>query len=112
MQCRRLHQIRRHVVQQINRNISLICYHRFGEDLLELGNTACAGSARTTKDSKAGTPLEATDEPAVPAKAGNTDEKVAEHLATMPESLAVLLAPPKDFVLSLGDHMQRKEFWS
>jgi predicted alpha-1,6-mannanase (GH76 family) len=32
----RTHQVRRHAVQQINRNIELIRYRRFGDDLLLL----------------------------------------------------------------------------
>lgn len=38
-----------HAVQQINRNIELIRYRRFGEDLLllELANTSSAGSAKS-----------------------------------------------------------------
>ncbi len=43
------------------------------------------------------------------AKAGNTDKTVAEQIATMPEPLAVLLASLEDYVLSLGDDVQRKE---
>lgn len=100
-----------HAVQQINRNIELIRYRRFGEDLLllELANTASAGSAKSMKGSKASKPLKAADEPAVPAKAWGTDKTVAEHLATMPEPLSVLLASLEDYVFSLGDDVQRKE---
>ena len=100
-----------HAVQQINRNIELIRYRRFGEDLLllELANTASAGAAKSMKGSKASKLIKAADEPAVSAKAPGTDKTVAEHLATMPESLAVLLASLEDYVLSLGDDVQRKE---
>jgi len=100
-----------HAVQQINRNIELIRYRRFGEDLLllELANTASAGTAKSMKGTKASKPVKAVDEPAVPAKAIGTDKTVAEQLATMPEALTVLLASLEDYVLSLGDDVQRKE---
>src|SRR3954470_13485723 len=70
-----------HAVQQINRNIELIRYRRFGEDLLllELANTAVAGSAKSMRGGKAVTKV--PDEPAAPAKASGTDKTVAEHLA-------------------------------
>jgi len=100
-----------HAVQQINRNIELIRYRRFGEDLLllELANTASAGSAKSMKGSKALKAAKATDEPAAPAKPTSTDKTVAEHLATMSEALATLLASLEDYVMSLGDDVQRKE---
>jgi predicted transport protein len=100
-----------HAVQQINRNIELIRYRRFGDDLLllELANSASAGTAKSMKGNKAGKPAKAVDEPAVPTKTTGTDKTVAEHLATMSESLAVLLASLEDYVLSLGDDVQRKE---
>lgn len=61
------------------------------------------------KGSKASRPVKSADEPAVPAKPAGTDKTVAEHLATMPEPLAVLLASLEDCVFSLGDDVQRKE---
>lgn len=100
-----------HAVQQINRNIELIRYRRFGDDLLllELANSVSAGSAKSMKVSKVAKSTKAADEPVVPAKAGGTDKTVAEHLATMSEPMAVLLASLEDYVLSLGDDVQRKE---
>lgn len=100
-----------HAVQQINRNIELIRYRRFGDDLLllELANSASAGSAKSMKGSKTAKPAKAADEPVLPAKPAGTDKTVSEHLATMSEPLAVLLASLEDYVLSLGDDVQRKE---
>ncbi|MFO1225297.1 DUF5655 domain-containing protein [Roseateles sp.] len=100
-----------HAVQQINRNIELIRYRRFGEDLLllELANTGSAGSGKTAKLAKGAKPTKATEESAAPARSGTSDKTVAEHLATMPEPLAVLLASLEDYVMSLGDDVQRKE---
>ena len=100
-----------HAVQQINRNIELIRYRRFGEDLLllELANTASAGSVKSMEGSKASKPVKVADEPVLPARTAGTDKTVAEHLVTMPEPLAVLLASLEDDVFSLGDDVQRKE---
>lgn len=100
-----------HAVQQINRNIELIRYRRFGEDLLllELANTASAASAKSLRGSKALKAVKEAAEPAAPAKAAGTDKTVAEHLATMSEPLTVLLASLEDYVFSLGDDVQRKE---
>jgi predicted transport protein len=101
-----------HAVQQINRNIELIRYRRFGADLLllELANSSSAGAAKSAKGSKAPKPAKPIEE-ATPAavKAGGTDKTVAEQLAAMPEALTVLLASLEDYVLSLGDDVQRKE---
>lgn len=100
-----------HAVQQINRNIELIRYRRFGEDLLllELANSASAGAAKSMKGSKAPKAAKAPEEAAVAVKVGGTDKTVAEQLAAMPEPLAVLLASLEDYMLSLGDDVQRKE---
>ena len=100
-----------HAVQQINRNIELIRYRRFGEDLLllELANSSSAGAAKSAKGSKAPKPAKPIEEPAVAVKAGGTDKTVAEQLAAMPEALTVLLASLEDYMLSLGDDVQRKE---
>jgi predicted transport protein len=100
-----------HAVQQINRNIELIRYRRFGEDLLllELANSSSAGAAKSAKGSKAPQLAKPMEEPAVVAKAGGTDKTVAEQLAAMPEALSVLLASLEDYMLSLGDDVQRKE---
>jgi predicted transport protein len=100
-----------HAVQQINRNIELIHYRRFGDDLLllELANTASAASAKSTKNAKPAKAAKQPDELAAVAKAGGCDKTVAEFLATMPEPLTVLLASLEDYVFSLGDDVQRKE---
>lgn len=101
-----------HAVQQIDRNIELIRYRRFGDDLLllELANTSSAGSAKSMKGSaKAAKPAKAPDESAAPARLSGGDKTVAEHLATMAEPLATLLSSLEDYVMSLGDDVQRKE---
>lgn len=94
-----------HAVQQMNRNIELIRYRKFGDDLLlfELANasTAAASKAKPAKASK--TPA------TTPAAAGGTDKTFAEHLSTLSPDLKLVLTSLEDYVTSLGDDVQRKE---
>jgi len=101
-----------HAVQQINRNIELIRYRRFGEELLllELANAANAnggkaGGARFSKSGKA-TAVPAV-EPAGPKPTG--DRSYADWLPLLPQHLSDLVTSLEDHVLSLGDDVQRKE---
>jgi predicted transport protein len=100
-----------HAVQQINRNIELIRYRRFGDELLllELANASSASAGKLTPGAKGMRLAKETKAVNGAIKAGGTDKTVAEHLATMPEPLAVLLSSLEDYVLSLGDDVQRKE---
>ena len=97
-----------HAVQQINRNIELIRYRRFGDELLlfELANAVTAAPAR----SKAAKPAKPTDDVSPQAaKPVGPDKSYAELAATLPEPLQQLLASLEDHVFSLGDDVQRKE---
>lgn len=92
-----------HAVQQINRNIELIRYRMFGEELLllELANATSAGNGgkavlKTTKPIK------------VEVKA-YADRTFAEWMEMLPAPLCELLASLEDYVVSLGDDVQRKE---
>ena len=99
-----------HAVQQINRNIELIRYRRFGDELLllELANATSANTGRsaTAKSTKA--PKAQAAEPAV-AKPGPGDRSFAEWLPLLPPHLSELVASLEGYVLSLGDDVQRKE---
>lgn len=99
-----------HAVQQINRNIELIRYRRFGEELLLLeqanatgANGGRASAAKTAKVQKA-PPVEASA-----AKSVTGDRSFAEWLPLLPPHLNELLASLEGHVLSLGDDVQRKE---
>jgi predicted transport protein len=96
-----------HAVQQINRNIELIRYRRFGEELLllELANATSGGNGKpvTAKPAKGA----ATED--VPAKSAPRDRSFAEWLPLLPPHLTELLASLEDYVGSLGDDVQRKE---
>lgn len=94
-----------HAVQQMNRNIELIRYRRFGDDLLlfELANasTAAASKAKAGKTSKPSV--------AAPNASGGTDKTFAEHLSMLPPGLKLVLTSLEDFATSLGDDVQPKE---
>ena len=96
-----------HAVQQINRNIELIRYRLFGEELLllELVNAISAGNggAASVKSGKAAKTV--SDK----GKASSGDKTYAECLEIMSDSLSVLLASLEDYILSLGDDVQKKE---
>ncbi|MFA6063622.1 MAG: DUF5655 domain-containing protein [Gallionella sp.] len=97
-----------HAVQQINRNIELIRYRLFGEELLllELVNASSAGSvgAASVKTNKA---IKAVSDKG--NVSSSSDKTYAEWLDTMSESLVVLLASLEDYIFSLGDDVQKKE---
>lgn len=102
-----------HAVQQIKRNIELIRYRRFGNELLllELANVASVNagklaSAKVAKPANAwAAPLGA---PSAPKGAGG-DRSYADWLPLLPPELSELLASLEGYVLSLGDDVQRKE---
>lgn len=90
-----------HAVQQINRNIELIRYRRFGDDLLllELANAVSAA------------PVGKVGPVAVikPAKGVTTDKTISQWLADLPPSVAVIFGELETHLLSLGDDVQRKD---
>jgi predicted transport protein len=98
-----------HAVQQINRNIELIRYRRFGSELLlfELANASSA--AKPKASAKASKAVEAPAEAAVAAKPGGPDKSYADVLPTLAPETLELLASLEDHVTALGDDVQRKE---
>ncbi len=94
-----------HAVQQMNRNIELIRYRQFGDDLLlfELANasTAAVSKAKVVKGTK-------TPAVAIPAS-GGTDKNFSEQLSTLPPDLKLVLTSLEDYTTSLGDDVLRKE---
>lgn len=98
-----------HAVRQIDRNIELIRYRRFGDELLllELVNASSDASPknRVTKGPKPG--KEGTE--AGPEKAVGLDTPYAETVAALSPALSDVLASLEDYTLSLGDDVQRKE---
>lgn len=94
-----------HAVQQINRNIELIRYRRFGDELLLL-ELANASSARPAKSPKT-TPTVGAE--STNTRAAGSDRSYADWLLLLPRHLNELLASLEGYVLSLGDDVQRKE---
>lgn len=97
-----------HAVQQINRNIELIRYRRFGDELLlfELANASSAASPKPS--GKVPKVPKDVKEPGAEKPVG-PDKPYAETVATLSPALQDLLASLEDYILSLGDDVQRKE---
>ncbi len=108
-----------HAVQQIGRNIELIRYRRFGDDLLLLESANAGGDtmAKATpgKLAKTGGTMPATPAQvgvlavAVNSKTTGPDKSFAELLVDLPEPTRQLLDSLADYTLSLGDDVQRKD---
>lgn len=93
-----------HAVQQINRNIELMRYKYFGEDLLllELVNSqTVTGQVVIEEEPKKEVPKT--------SKNHQADKTQEERLAESPEELKNLFDHICDFASSLGDEVQRKE---
>ena len=107
-----------HAVQQIGRNIELIRYRRFGDDLLLL-ESANAGGNASVKSTSIKQAKTAAAVPATPAhaqqpnvasvKATGPDKSFSEMLAGLSQPMQQLLASLEDYTLSLGDDVERKE---
>jgi len=102
-----------HAVQQINRNIELIRYRRFGDELLLL-ELANAANVTVTKSpsSKSSRPVRVGPAPvgdATTIKPGGSDRSYAEWLPLLSPGLSELIASLEGYVFSLGDDVQRKE---
>jgi predicted transport protein len=87
-----------HAVQQMGRNIELIRYRQFGEDLLALEQVNAPknlGSGGTASGHK-------------PAQTAAAAKTVTDYLAQAPASLRQLYDDLQAFVVSLGDDVQEK----
>ncbi|MDE3009689.1 MAG: DUF91 domain-containing protein [Pseudomonadota bacterium] len=95
-----------HAVQQINRNIELIRFRRFGSELLllELANTVTPGKVRGAANAVRKIDLSGTAH----GKAG-AERSFADTLQNLPATLADLLHLLEDYCLTLGDDVQRNE---
>lgn len=102
-----------HAVQQINRNIELIRYRRFGDELLllELANAASAnaGKVATSKAMKQAKTAPTPVADATSTKVVGGDRSYADWLPLLPPHLSELVASLEGHVQSLGDDVQRKE---
>ena len=93
-----------HAVQQINRNIELIRYRKFGEDLLlfELANAVTADASQKGKP-------ETKKAESTAGKNKPTDKTVEEWLADLQPPLLEVFQALETFMYSLGDDVQRKD---
>jgi predicted transport protein len=109
-----------HAVQQIGRNIELIRYRRFGEDLLLLESVSAgndsnskSGTSKFSKTNASNTEpigiVAPTSVETVGVKGTGPDKSFAELLANLPEPMQLLLTSLEDYTFSLGDDVQRKE---
>lgn len=98
-----------HAVQQINRNIELIRYRLFGDELLllEQANASSTSNSKDTKGSKPSSQTAIVSDPTVKAK--YVDKSYAECFDDLTPPLRELLASLENYIQSLGDDVQRKE---
>lgn len=93
-----------HAVAQIDRNIDLIRYRLYGDDLFLL--ELVAGTTRSFENQ----PVEATPEPE-PALAGDDEVEVGTHpyrLTVASPDVLEVFEEARSFILSLGDDVQEK----
>jgi predicted transport protein len=100
-----------HAVQQINRNIELIRYRRFGDELLlfELANASSASASKNGAGNNKAAKLAKDAKELVAERTVGSDKPYAEVVTGLPPVLTDLLASLEDYTLSLGDDVQRKE---
>jgi len=92
-----------HAVQQMNRNIELIRYRLFGQELLllELVNAIAAGTQKSNnKVSKV---------KSLSVKTNSGDKSYYEWLESISPSMHELLSSVEGYILSLGDDVLKKE---
>jgi predicted transport protein len=80
--------------------------------LLELANASSASAGKLTPGAKGMRPTKVTkaiQKAPAAARTTDNDKALGKYLASMPEPLAVLLASLDDYMLSLGDDVQRRE---
>jgi predicted transport protein len=95
-----------HAVQQIPRNIELIRYKLFGDDLLllELVNAQSVPDATVVKPTPSGSPSTQKDT----LKPAGKDKSLVEQLALATPEIRALYEQTASLLLSLGDDVQQK----
>lgn len=95
-----------HAVQQIPRNIELIRYKLFGDDLLllELVNTQSVSDATMVQSA----PSDVDDGAPKSRSAAGRDKTLEEQLAQASAELRALYTQTASYLLSLGDDVQEK----
>lgn len=93
-----------HAALQINRNIELVRYRRFGQELLLL-ELASAFTPDSTRADGGGARRQET----ASAPRGGGERSLAETVQALPSGMAELLRALEDHLLALGDDVQRSE---
>lgn len=95
-----------YAVQQIPRNIELIRYKLFGDDLLllELVNSQSVPDATAAKS----VPVHSLPAEPITLKPGGKDKSLAEQLALVTPEICTLYEKTTSLLLSLGDDVQKK----
>lgn len=95
-----------HAVAQINRNIELVRYRKYGDEflLLELVNAVEATGGGTIADTNNGAKPKAAGKP----KAGQKYKSASELLADSPNELQDRYEALRAYLLALGDDVQEK----
>jgi predicted transport protein len=94
-----------HAVKQIDRNIELVRYRRFGEDLLLLDLVTATASATARAEPPAGDSV--VPPPAMGSGPGRY-KTVTEYLADADQTLADLFESVRAFLRALGDDVQER----
>ena len=96
-----------HAVQQINRNIELIRYRLFGDELLllELVNATSVSGSDNNAGKNGKTPRIVRSK----EKSSQGDKRYTEWLESISDSQRELLTSLEDYITSLGDDVQKKE---
>lgn len=96
-----------HAVKQINRNIELLRYRRFGDDLLMLELVHAPKTAKVTPAASSPVP---TSQPADPQTGDPyASHRIAYRLQNSPPDMRDLYQAVSDYLTSLGDDVQVKE---
>ena len=93
-----------HAVNQMNRNIELVRYRRFGEDLLLLELLTSTAS----RQSFSGLEVQPTDNVSNSPKLRSRQKTVTQYLVDADEKLADLYEAVKAYLIALGDDVQVK----
>lgn len=97
-----------HAVRQMGRNIELIRYRRFGDDLLLLDLVVAGGGSAPANSAKATAKTEAAGTPRDSARGGRAQRTISDAREDLEEPLALLFENLRLWVLSFGDDVQEK----
>jgi hypothetical protein len=93
----------RHAVQQINRNIDLLRYQKFGADLLALQLVHRTNSVVLIADD------DRDGQAAAPLSKRSTDKPVREAIEVAEREIQDRFAELRTFIMALGDDVQEKQ---